>query len=96
MSIAEKVGMPAMLEQLAEECAELSHAALKYSRSLRGENPTPKSAGECLADLIEETADVKLLIQMLTDAGLISFTKVELIKNEKYERWCMRIKEGGN
>ena len=37
----EKIGEPAMLEQLAEEAAELSHAALKLARIIRGENPTP-------------------------------------------------------
>ena len=36
----EKIGKAAMLEQLAEEAAELSQAALKLARVLRGENPT--------------------------------------------------------
>lgn len=34
----EKIGTPAMLEQLAEEAAELSQAALKLARVLRGES----------------------------------------------------------
>ena len=33
----EKIGKAAMLEQLAEEAAELSQAALKLARVLRGE-----------------------------------------------------------
>ena len=37
----EKIGTSAKLEQLAEEAAELSQAALKLARVLRGENPTP-------------------------------------------------------
>ena len=36
----EKKWKTAMLEQLAEEAAELSQAALKLARVLRGENPT--------------------------------------------------------
>ena len=42
--IAEKIGQAALLEQTAEEAAELSHAALKLARILRGENPTPVDA----------------------------------------------------
>ena len=37
----EKIGTPAMLEQMAEEAAELAQAALKLARVLRAENPTP-------------------------------------------------------
>ena len=39
----EQIGLPAMLEQMAEETAELTQALLKYSRKLRNENPTPKT-----------------------------------------------------
>lgn len=39
--IVEKIGEAARWEQLAEECAELGHAALKVARILRGENPAP-------------------------------------------------------
>lgn len=37
----EKIGLPAMHEQLAEEATELAKEALKMARILRGENPTP-------------------------------------------------------
>ena len=50
----EKIGTPAMLEQLAEEAAELSQAALKLARVLRGENPTPVTWREVRKHLIEE------------------------------------------
>ena len=39
--IIDSIGLPAVLEQLAEECSELAQASLKYARLLRGENPTP-------------------------------------------------------
>ena len=52
------IGKAAMLEMLAEESSELSHAALKLARKYRGENPTPKSEMECIDSLTEETADV--------------------------------------
>ena len=54
----EIIGTPAMLEQLAEESAELSQAALKVARILRGENPTPVLLGSAKAHLQEEYTDV--------------------------------------
>ena len=54
----EKIGKAAMLEQLAEEAAELSQAALKLARVLRGENPTPVTEDEAKEHLIEEYTDV--------------------------------------
>lgn len=46
LSVAEAVDVvhrsltwSSQLEQLAEECAELSQAALKFARILRGDNP---------------------------------------------------------
>lgn len=56
--IVEKIGVPATLEQLAEEAAELAQAALKYARKLRGENYTPKTIDELTANLVEEYTDV--------------------------------------
>lgn len=44
----EEIGDAAMLEMLAEECAELTQAALKFARYNRGENPTPKTYMQCL------------------------------------------------
>ena len=58
--VIEKIGKPAMLEQLAEEAAELSQAALKLARVLRGENPTPVTQEEAEKHLIEEYTDVWL------------------------------------
>lgn len=49
---------PAMYEALAEECSELTQAALKMARVLRGENPTPVSVIEATAMVIEEFTDV--------------------------------------
>ena len=37
-TIIERIGEPAFLEQLAEECSELAQAALKTARKYRGEN----------------------------------------------------------
>lgn len=56
----EKIGEPAMLEQLAEEATELSHAALKLARIIRGENPTPVTEVEAWENVIEEFTDVSM------------------------------------
>lgn len=56
--VAAKIGTPALLEQLGEECAELGKAALKEARRLRGENPTPVTEAEARSNLAEEAADV--------------------------------------
>lgn len=54
----EKIGTPAMLEQMAEEAAELAQAALKLARIMRGENPTPVTELEAWKYLVEEYTDV--------------------------------------
>lgn len=57
-SIIRRIGEAAMLEQLAEEAAELAKAALKKARILRRENPTPVGLDEADKSLIEEYTDV--------------------------------------
>lgn len=84
------LGEPALMEQLAEECSELAQAALKLARKERGENPTPKTLGECFKDLIEEMADVNLCIWVIeTSRGL----DLRRPSNWKLERWAQRIRE---
>ena len=55
----EKIGTPAMLEQMAEEAAELAQAALKLARVLRAENPTPVTLEEANMNLTAEFTDVQ-------------------------------------
>lgn len=66
--VLEMIGTAALLEQLAEESAELAQAALKMARKIRNENPTPKSRADCVANLQEEIADVELCISILPAA----------------------------
>ena len=74
----EKLGAAAALELLAEECAELGHAALKRARILRGENPTPESAEEAEEKLREELADVIALVEECAE-----FTCMDLVELNK-------------
>ena len=57
-NIEKMIGKAALLDQLAEEASELTKAALKLSRILRGENPTPVTEQEAVNNLIEEFSDV--------------------------------------
>lgn len=55
----ERIGRPAMLEQMGEEAAELAKAALKLARVLRCENPTPVTEKEAERALVAEFTDVQ-------------------------------------
>lgn len=56
--IVNRIGAAAMYEQLAEEAAELAHAALKIARILRNENPTPVTPSQGFDMVAEEYSDV--------------------------------------
>lgn len=75
-----------LLKQLAEECSELSQAALKAIRAKGYSlNWTPKSKDEAQADLIEEAQDVMSLLYLL---GILP----DDIENYwKYDRWADRL-----
>lgn len=92
MDIEKVLGIPELLAQLAEECSELSQAALKLRRAVDGKNPTPKPITECIADMDEEIADVQLCIKLL---GFHSNAHVNVqadIMTQKKERWLKRLK----
>lgn len=91
--IRERIDEPELLAQLAEESAELAQAALKYRRTLTGENPTPMGRKEAVANLIEEMADVDLCISLLTRPG--DPAQREMIERAKLLRWESRLKDNG-
>ena len=82
-----KIGEAATYEQLAEEAAELAQAALKVARVLRGENPTPVTAEEATAHIIEEFTDVAVCAKVLHLKADIKLAKA------KYKRWNNRLEE---
>lgn len=88
--IISTIGTPALLEQLAEESAELAQAALKFARKLRDENPAPKSEEECLQDLLEELADIKLCMEVFEEKNYYP-DEIEQIMQQKRKRWESRI-----
>ena len=90
--IREQLPTPELLAQLAEEAAELGHAALKLRRVYDGTNPTPKTYEEALGDLIEEIADVNLLLDVL---GMNNLDRRIPIMEKKLTRWERRLRKNG-
>lgn len=81
----EKIGSPAMLEQLAEEATELAYAALKLARIKRGENPTSVLKEDAMDYLIEEYTDV---VQCAEELRLVpNREQIKLKKMRFEERW---------
>lgn len=76
-----------IFEQLAEEAAELSAAALKYARITRGENPSRTSRIDAVKNLIEELSDV------MNVADVLGIKADEVIMHDKLKRWIKSIKE---
>ena len=79
--IKQHIPQDELLAQLAEECAELSQAALKLRRALTGINPTPVT--------VEETADVYNVMGLLLDAA--DNAEIYSIIRRKKERWLKRL-----
>ena len=86
----DRIGDAAMLEQLAEECAELGQAALKLARVLRKENPTPMTETEASDMIIEEAADVLICID---EVGVFDSSEVARVAHAKRERFKARWEE---
>ena len=77
-----------LLEQLAEECNELSKASLKLIRAHGlSENATPTSRVEAYDNFIEEQKDVISVLWLLTKDDNYKF----IDNYEKYARWSKRL-----
>ena len=77
-----------LLEQLAEECNELSKASLKLIRAIGdSENPTPIGQVEAYDNFIEEQKDVISVLWLLTRDENYKF----IDNYEKYVRWAKRL-----
>ena len=87
--VGDHIPQTEMLALIAEEAAELAHAALKFRRVLDGTNPTPVTAADARDALAEEVADVLLLI---SPDGLKELSaEIREIQDRKLRRWADRI-----
>ena len=77
-----------LLEQLAEECNELSKASLKLIRALElNKNATPTSKIEAYDNFIEEQKDVISVLWLLTNSDRYAY----IDGYPKMERWAKRL-----
>ena len=77
-----------LLEQLAEECNELSKASLKLIRALElSENATPIGQIEAYDNFIEEQKDVISVLWLLTNSDRYAY----IDNYPKMERWAKRL-----
>lgn len=90
-SIADVGGRDYMYRQLAEECAELTQAALKLVRAYNKE--TPMGVDEATNGLLEEIADVRIMLDIIETACISSMEvdKITEIYHEKLNRFRSRV-----
>ena len=82
--VKQVIGEAALYEQLAEECAELAHAALKKARKLRNENQTPLTDKEINDQLTEEFTDLILV------SDILNMEESQETLSYKLQRWAHR------
>lgn len=88
--IKSRLSNRALLEQLAEEAAEVSQAALKLIRTMpNSENPTPTTFNQACEDLTQELFDVVIAADIL---GLTLSTEAIKDDHPKIVRWAERVR----
>lgn len=94
MNILTEIGDAAAYEQLAEECVELAHAALKMARVLRKENPTPVDESHARGKIFEELGDLMNALDVVEPMLLARayMSVIEQYRGEKMKRWEERIR----
>ena len=92
--IIEKYGAEYMLRQMAEECCELAQAAMKLIRAWNKE--TPMRATEAMENMMEEMADVSLMVAGVFNNMLTEEQKefVYDMNERKEQRMYARMLDG--
>lgn len=82
----------AILEQLTEECSELSQASLKLIRArCDSKNVTPKCLYQAMDDFQEEIEDVLLVIALIKGEDAMDGMVDNIPYNPKLRRWAKRL-----
>lgn len=91
--LVDVIGLPALLDQMTEECLELGHACAKYSRKLRGENEVHGKSEEMLrGNIHEEMADVLVIMRELRKVyDIIDNEEVNRVIDMKRRRMAKRL-----
>ena len=86
--IKNKLTRRELLEQLAEECSELTKAAMKTIRAEGlSDNPTPISKEDTEKKFTEEQLDVVSILWLLTDSKMYEYIRYY----PKDVRWAIRL-----
>ena len=81
---------PDALAQLAEEAADVTHAALKLSRAIVStSSPTTVKTEDALAHLYEELADFRACAKVLD----LYDARIDITAGGKIRRWAKRLME---
>lgn len=90
---AKYYGYEAQSNQLVEECAELIQAVSKYRRAVTGiGQPTAEDQKEvALENLIEEIADVEIMLEQIKHLLQLPEDELEAVKLYKVNRTRERI-----
>lgn len=92
-NLVEAIGIPATLEQMAEEATELTHACQKLSRDLRGENLVHgRTREKLIKNLIEEMADCYVTMgEVRKITGLVDNEELSDTIDQKRKRMRERL-----
>lgn len=96
--IETSVDLRAKLEQVAEECGELTKACMKLIRAIGNGNPCNVSEEEAIEAVIEEMSDLEVAagyLQMMLDerTDFDVRARMNAIADIKIKRWQGRIAE---
>ncbi len=86
-------GFSAQLDQLTEECAELIQAINKHKRACGNGQPVQINKLKALTNVLEEIADVEVVIDQLKAYTPDNTIIINDIKEKKIQRQLNRIKE---
>lgn len=89
IAIADHYGYASQINILTEECAEVIQAISKQARCVDGTCEEMEKASD---DLIEEMADVEIMLEQIKHLLGVNPRYFDLIKAKKVERQMLRIK----
>ena len=90
--IADHYGLDSQLKQAVEEMAELIQAFNKYTRSRGSGQPTTTDELTARLNIIEEVADVEIMLSQVKYLLDISDDEIEAIKCIKLDRTLDRMR----
>ena len=90
--IAEHYGYESQSRQCIEEMAELTQVINKFWRACGNGQKTEKRIVECRNNLVEELADVQIMLWQI-EYLLLSATEVNQVITQKLDRQLKRIEE---